>query len=253
MLLDSELGPRVRIPTLLPTFRLQRAPRRPPSVPLQPELHRSLLPSPGPAERACPALRSPLVPNREAISKVINIHCAGPASPDRVALLLALTQLPRAAEGHRGSPQPQSLPGARRDHAARAAPLPRAPGQPLPRRPRVLCTGRIDVKQRRIPGEGRETLMPPLHTLPERKPNKLQVPVHRGAFPGSEKKQPRAPEPRETDPCSAGYRRRTSRSLMCACRGRRGDAGGSLPDASAPRAPRLPRMLGPGAADGTRA
>lgn len=179
MLLDSELGPRVRIPTLLPTFRLQRAPRRPPSVPLQPELHRSLLPSPGPAERACPALRSPLVPNREAISKVINIHCAGPASPDRVALLLALTQLPRAAEGHRGSPQPQSLPGARRDHAARAAPLPRAPGQPLPRRPRVLCTGRIDVKQRRIPGEGRETLMPPLHTLPERKPNKLQVPVHR--------------------------------------------------------------------------
>lgn len=66
-----------------------------------------------------------------------------PASQNRVAssFLPMFTELGRAAKGHPGSPRPQLLPGARQDHAARAAPLTRAPGDPLPGRPGDTAQG----------------------------------------------------------------------------------------------------------------
>lgn len=55
---------------------------------------------------------------------------------NRVAPLLVLTQLRRAAKGHPGSPGRSSFPVlARTTPLARAAPLTRAPGNPLTRRP----------------------------------------------------------------------------------------------------------------------
>lgn len=58
-----------------------------------------------------------------------------PTPLNRVVPLLELSQLRRAAKGHPGSSRSQLLPCARLDQAALAAPLTRAPGEPLTGRP----------------------------------------------------------------------------------------------------------------------
>lgn len=123
---------------------------------------------------------------------MINIHCAGPASLNRVAPLLTFTELRRTAKGNPGSPRRSSF-------LVLATTTPLVP-RLSPARWAILLAAGLgtllgeDRSKRRIPGESTETLMLPLHTLLETKPNKLQARVHGGAFPGSKNNHP-APEP----------------------------------------------------------